>query len=367
MGIEFKFLEAGNGDSIYISTDNGINILIDGGWTYTYDKAIKPIVKNIRKNNQKLDLVILTHYDNDHIMGLYKLLVEENKKGSDTIIKEVWFNAFEKAIFEPLKKNNESKQSGAKKQKQFEEVIEKIKKHIYFHDHISINQIKEPIEKDDIVVLSPYTDKSYKSTKEIIITLLSPNDEKIKELKEEYEIEMKKSGIKQEDWDKNIKDLLTNPEYLDEEEANGSSIAFILEYKGKKFLLLGDAHIDLIACSLKRLGYTKENPLEVEFIKLSHHGSKGNISNDFLSLVKSKEFRILANSKTTHKHPDKETMVKIISHYRDIYPSVEFIFTYEIEEVFGDIELFKEEDLIENNLVLIQTSKRMKFCYQGEI
>jgi len=365
MGIEVNFLKAGNGDSIYISTDNGINILIDGGWTYTYDKDIKPIVKNIRKNNQKLDLVILTHYDNDHIMGLYKLLVEENKKGSDTIIKEVWFNAFEKAVFEPLNKENEAKQSGAKKQKQFEEVIKKIKEHIRYRDHISIEQIKEPIERDDIVVLSPYTDKSYKSTKEITITLLSPNDEKLKELKEEYDNEMKKSGAKQEDWNKSIKELVANPEYLDEEEANGSSIAFILDYKRKKFLFLGDAHIDLIADSLTALGYSKENPLEVEFIKLSHHGSKGNINNDFLSLVKSREFIILANSKTTHKHPDKETMVKIINQYRGIFSSIEFIFTYETKEIFGEIELFKEEDLKENNLILIETSKRMKFCYQG--
>jgi len=376
MGIKFEFLDAGNGDCIWITTDEGINILIDGGWSYTYDKMskkkedrlqrddIKTKVKNLRANNQKLDLVVLTHYDDDHIIGLYKLLEAENKQGENTIIKEIWFNAFEKGVLNPLYSNN--KQVGAPKQKQFEEVIEKIL-YIEYHDTVSIDEIRTPVEKDRIVVLSPYTDKDYLVTKEIALTLLSPNNEKIKELKEEYDDYLsKQSGAKVSDWTKSIESLRDEDEYLDEEEANGSSIAFILEYSKEKFLFLGDAHINLIAKSLKEMGYSVDNPLEVQFIKLSHHGSINNISKEFLSLVKTREFVVLAKSPTTHKHPDKETLVKIIEYYRGVQSEVNFKFNYELETIFPDITLFESDELSRNNLLLIETSKNLKFVYQNK-
>jgi beta-lactamase superfamily II metal-dependent hydrolase len=67
MGIEFDFFKAGYGDSILVRTDKGTNILIDGGLVKSY--------KDIKKSKKidklkKLDLVVLTHIDSDHINGL---------------------------------------------------------------------------------------------------------------------------------------------------------------------------------------------------------------------------------------------------------------------------------------------------------
>jgi ribonuclease BN (tRNA processing enzyme) len=179
MGIKFEFLKAGNGDCIWITIDEEINILIDGGFATTYTNEIKPKIEELRRSNKKLDLVVLTHYDADHIGGISKLIQEESKYKSDTVIKEIWFNAFENAIFpindedENLSLDSQTKhKTGAKQQKKFEEFISDIRPYIkYRRDLLSINKIKEPIETDTMVLLSPYTNKAYKSNKNIKITL----------------------------------------------------------------------------------------------------------------------------------------------------------------------------------------------------
>ncbi len=69
MGIIFKFLKAGNGDSILIST-NRSNILIDGGTKRTFNIYLKKEIDRLREANQIVDLMVLTHIDSDHIDGL---------------------------------------------------------------------------------------------------------------------------------------------------------------------------------------------------------------------------------------------------------------------------------------------------------
>jgi len=357
MSIRFEFLKAGNGDCIWITIDKEINILIDGGFTTTYTNEIKPKIEKLRRSNKKLDLVVLTHYDADHIGGISKLIQEESKYKSDTVIKEIWFNAFENAIFpindedENLSLDSQTKhKTGAKQQKKFEEFISDIRPYIkYRRDLLSIDKIKEPIETDTMVLLSPYTNKAYKSNKNIKITLLSPNNDKLN-LCQKLDYEKKKTakGTKERDWDDNYsvllekirkKDNARNPNrHLDKSRPNGTSIAFILEYKNKeKYLFLGDAHIDLVVESLEKI-YTPLNPLIVEFVKLSHHGSKENINKSFLDIVKTDKFIILANGNKSHWHPDKETLVRIIEYYKNSNRKINFCFNHHIKEIFEDKE-----------------------------
>jgi len=367
MSIEFEFFKANNGDCIWITIDKSINILIDGGFTTTYTNKIKSKVEELRENNQKLDLVVLTHYDSDHIGGISKLIEEESKYKSKTIIKEIWFNAFEYATFpikdeeDDLSSTNQIKhQTGAKQQKKFEDFIQDIKPYIEYRCLISIDKIKKPIEKDNMVILSPYTDKNYQLNKDIKITILSPNNFKLNDCKKK-DYEKKLTGKKERDWDRSFTDLIENEieykqnhpnpqDFLDDSKTNGSSIAFILECIGKKYLFLGDAHIDLIVDSLKKL-YSQKNPLILDFVKLSHHGSKNNINKEFLSLIKTNQFIFLANGNKSHWHPDKETLVMILDYYKNSNEKIKLIFNHRVEDIFKDsFPLFKDKELKANNI-----------------
>jgi beta-lactamase superfamily II metal-dependent hydrolase len=103
--MKVTFLKAYNGDSIWISSDKDgktVNILIDGGTSTTYsfkdkkdgkEKAgdLKLLIESIKAKNEFLDLVVLTHIDDDHIDGFLKWFSRD--KEAVSYIKELWFNS----------------------------------------------------------------------------------------------------------------------------------------------------------------------------------------------------------------------------------------------------------------------------------
>lgn len=65
------FLDVGQGDSAFIRTPYGQNILIDGG---PDNKVIKKLGKYLPFWDQQIDAVILTHPHDDHVTGLDAIL-----------------------------------------------------------------------------------------------------------------------------------------------------------------------------------------------------------------------------------------------------------------------------------------------------
>lgn len=70
-----KMLDVGQGDSIYIGTEQGINILIDAGSSSNSKIAEYEILPFLKANAVKnLSYLIMTHSDKDHISGMIPLL-----------------------------------------------------------------------------------------------------------------------------------------------------------------------------------------------------------------------------------------------------------------------------------------------------
>ena len=65
------FLNVGQGDSIFIETPSNYQILVDGGRN---EKVLNELGKIIPSHDNKIDLVIATHPDADHIGGLIHVL-----------------------------------------------------------------------------------------------------------------------------------------------------------------------------------------------------------------------------------------------------------------------------------------------------
>ncbi len=66
------FLDVGHGDAIFVEFPDGRNLLVDGGDRYEDFDAGRDIVAPFlwRKNIRRLDAVLLTHTDRDHVGGL---------------------------------------------------------------------------------------------------------------------------------------------------------------------------------------------------------------------------------------------------------------------------------------------------------
>src|SRR5690606_1735701 len=97
---------------------------------------------------------------------------------------------------------------------------------------------------------------------------------------------------------------------------NGSSIAFILQVQNKRILFLADAHPGMIVQSLDE--YQNEGTIIFDLIKVSHHGSFGNISRELLNKIDSERYIISTNGQK-HGHPDKETIAHIITTKADFH------------------------------------------------
>ena len=74
--IKLHVVQVEFGDSFILESESGKNsttILIDGGPYQTFKNHLKPTLQKLPING-KIDLVVLSHIDNDHIIGLLDLL-----------------------------------------------------------------------------------------------------------------------------------------------------------------------------------------------------------------------------------------------------------------------------------------------------
>ena len=73
--LEVSFFDVGQGDSIFIETPEGHQILIDGGPS---SAVLEKLAKEMPFYDRTIDLIILTHPEHDHIAGLIKVLKRYN-------------------------------------------------------------------------------------------------------------------------------------------------------------------------------------------------------------------------------------------------------------------------------------------------
>lgn len=312
--MKIQFLQAFNGDSIWISftSDGGNkNILIDGGTSTTYsytdknkkhkDGALKLLVESLKEKKENLDLVILTHIDDDHIDGFLKWFGKDQEATKH--IKEIWFNSG-RTIKKYLNDINSEVDS-----LKFKETttLTSVKQGVDFEKYIRDNGIwneKVIAQKD----LPNWNNISFK--------ILSPGKEKLEKLLKEWNKKKPESILdtsKKTDYSITLKQLIEEDSFEEDDDPyNGSSIAFILQNNEKSFLLLGDSQPTEILTELERLEYDEKNRLSVDLIKLSHHGSKKNNPIEIFKIVDTEKYVISTNG-DTHNHPDKATIARIVA------------------------------------------------------
>jgi len=338
--MEIKFLKADNGDSILISLidshGENKNILIDGGIRKTYktDKGaknkpeygeLKTVLETIKDNNKFIDLLIITHIDEDHIGGIIKWFNDDNN--AFKLIKEVWFNSG-KGIATFLKQSEN-----------------KDLEHLINPDKTTFTSIGQGIDFSKYI-----TEKGILFTDIILqgqelkrfgydFKILSPNKTKLEILLKEWKIKdpnfSTSSKPKSNDYDKAIKEHIATDKFLEDTAyPNGSSIAFILSKEGDEnnFLFLGDSHPSVIVEGLKIFNCSEENRLIAKFVKVSHHGSKGNTSVELLKCINSKNYIISTNG-SGDQHPNKQLLSRLINENEDC--NIYFNYKERMEMIFS--------------------------------
>jgi hypothetical protein len=95
--------------------------------------------------------------------------------------------------------------------------------------------------------------------------------------------------------------------------ANGSSIALMAEYGGQNLLLTGDAHAADLVTGLDRLRqeHRLTDKLPLAAFKLPHHGSANNLSMELLQRLACNHYLISTDGSVYH-HPDHQALLRIL-------------------------------------------------------
>lgn len=104
-----NFIDVGQGDSTLITTQFNKKILIDGGgseFSSTFDVGEKTLLPYLlKKKIHKLDYVIISHFDSDHVGGILTILEELNVK-QVLIPKQVEYSENYNKFLDIMKKRN---------------------------------------------------------------------------------------------------------------------------------------------------------------------------------------------------------------------------------------------------------------------
>lgn len=318
-------LHADHGDCLWIEYGDNADIhriLVDAGTAAT-SVRVKAALEKVHTSTKKShELLVITHVDADHIAGILPLVSSDEHASN---FRDIWFNGRTHldpgATLEPF---------GPVQGELLTTALRK--------DGIPWNAFflgkSVSLKQDD----SPVTMSLPGGAK---LTLLSPSWLQLQSLIPKWEREVRKAGLDpsleavapQESpagfeafGAINVDELAASPFQEDSAEANGSSIAMLVEFAGKRLLLGADAHPSVLISSIKKLNNGK--PFPVDVFKLPHHGSKFNVSRELMEMIPCKT-ALFSTSGAYFNHPDQEAVARVIKHSPE---GVELVFNCESQQ-----------------------------------
>ena len=85
----------------------------------------------------------------------------------------------------------------------------------------------------------------------------------------------------------------------------------------KRLLFLGDSFPSIVLQGLKEMNFISSfKRLEVDYVKLSHHGSRYNTSDDLLKSIKCNNY--IVTTQGCNGKPNKETFARILKYHEPL-------------------------------------------------
>ena len=75
--MKLRVFQSGKGDCMLLTGADGRNVLIDGGMRDAYSEHVAPALGKLRDNKETIDVIYVSHIDQDHISGVLELMDDE--------------------------------------------------------------------------------------------------------------------------------------------------------------------------------------------------------------------------------------------------------------------------------------------------
>jgi beta-lactamase superfamily II metal-dependent hydrolase len=323
MIFSLEALQADQGDCLilhYGSPQDRHLIVIDGGPSGIYKASLKPRLDELRGKQKQLplELVIVSHIDDDHIHGVVdflKQLKTEQDKGTDPLpykIRTLWHNSFDNL----LKRSNSAAlgevagasaaamdaevPAGIELESKGGLVVASVKQGNDVRNYA--NSLTIPLNrgvKQSLVTAPEKGKRVVNLGTGLTFTILGPHEAEMNRLEDEWR-NAKVSG--------KAETQAFAADYLNRTAENLSSIVVLAEFQPdggpkKRMLLPGDCGGDLILEGLETAGLLEEGKIHVDLLKVQHHGSVHSVEQSFFERVTADEYVISGNGKHGNPHP----------------------------------------------------------------
>ena len=277
------------------------NIFLDMGHPKTYTHVLKGVISSLVGASECIDALFLSHIHDDHIGGASRFIRDIQKNSAFVEVVGRWlYNAPRKYDVEQTDEKKDGELCGIVSG-------DKVYEHIKTCNPADLNDVKAGMSFD---------------IDGMIVTILSPNEEKLNQLRDKYsnnrplckletDAASVEAGTVEDDYSTALKVFNTDAFEEDTSVENCSSIAALFEDGGKRILWLSDSVPSVVEKSLKSLGYDETNKVHCDAVLLSHHGSSANNSLTLFRMIQADRYIISSDGINRHCLPNKETIARI--------------------------------------------------------
>jgi beta-lactamase superfamily II metal-dependent hydrolase len=356
--MKITVFQSHKGDCLLLEGSKGTTVLVDGGMLGSYNEHVAPSLGAMREQDRRLDLVYVSHIDEDHIAGILRLMDDEvawrvferqvkikNKKASKLKpanprppeVKELWHNVFQDVVednrgeLEDLliasMKTTLLDQSLHDAFTELDNLINSERQALLLKHRLSAKQLGIPVNKPSkkklmFIGKGGTVSKSIKR-KELSLTVVGPRRKELDDLRTQWNdwVEKNKKAIERireraqieadrihADEALSFQNVLSNlAAELGDRTAvtppNLASLMLVVTDQGKRILLTGDSHPVDIAAGLEHAKLVDKNKrAHFDVIKVQHHGSEHNLGEELFENVTADHYVFCGNG--LHGNPN---------------------------------------------------------------
>ena len=321
--LNLQIVQARYGDSLilqYGTADSPRYLLVDGGPAYVYERHLKPILQTIHGEGGALDLIVLSHVDDDHVNGLLDflddLLEKLDRPDSDLIaVGELWHNTFSQTIGPDAKARFDRVMEHTESLRAVTVQSDRMNRSIAQGDKLTRRAIALGLPINPSHRFGPKrmitADESTEPIplENLTLRVVGPTQANLEELKEDWAAWLKKQ--EERVLTRDLQAAEEAARSLDDSVPNLSSIMLLAEADGRTLLLTGDGRSDHLIQGLEQADrLDRDGRLHVDVLKVPHHGSARNVSKAFFRTITADTYVLCADGR--HDNPDLSTLTWMV-------------------------------------------------------
>jgi ribonuclease BN (tRNA processing enzyme) len=322
--MKLHMVNAEEGDCLILEWSDAQNakrfVLIDGGPSGTYAAALAPTLESLKV--AALDLVVNSHVDTDHTNGLLELFSAQlfGKEDERLSIGELWHNQFGATLDADgsIRKRFAALSTDAAVSTAFASACSEQLAGIAEGHNLLLRADALGVGINKSNDCKPFVvDKRWEyhlgSGKGPKVTVVGPTKANLDALRADWNAWIEAGA----------RGLAGNS---DQSVPNLSSIQFLVSEGDRTILFTGDGRSDhlLDALAAHEL-LDAHGGIDVDVLKVAHHGSNRNATRQFFSKVRAKVYAISANGK--HDNPDLDLLEWIVDAAEEQKRSIKIVVT----------------------------------------